>query len=101
MTRAEAIEQVQIIGDRLDSCLKLAAPALPEPELDYATVVNAIFDGGEWAKLNDQMEVVVDVILKIEPLISFFESNILPIVNSTKVEDLAQFKKRKGKQHAA
>jgi hypothetical protein len=97
MNRAEAVEQVQLIGDRLEAILKLAAPALPEPELDYWTVFNALFDGSEWARQNDQMKVSVDVILKIEPLISFVESQILPIINSTSVEELKPFRERRKK----
>jgi hypothetical protein len=96
MTRDEAAEILQQIGDRLESVIKAAAPALPEPEFNYDEIFAAIFTDPNFNPLKPAAR----VILLVEPLISFVEFHILPIVNSTKVEDLAQFKKRKGK-HAA
>jgi hypothetical protein len=96
MTRDEAAEILQQIGDRLESVIKAAAPALPEPVHDYDEVFAAIFTEPSFNPLKPAAR----VILLVEPLVSFVETHILPIVNSTKVEDLAQFKKRKSK-HAA
>ncbi len=101
MTRAEAVELLEQIGDRLDAVLKHAAAALPDPEYDEAEINKVLFDGSAWAELNDGLRPAVTVILRVEPLISFVETHILPIINSSKVEELAQFKQRKGKQYAA
>jgi hypothetical protein len=97
MTREEAAEILQQIGDRLESVIKAAAPALPEPEYNYEEIFQAIFTE---PNLNP-LKPAARVILLVEPLVSFVESQILPIINSTPEAELKQFRQRKGKQHAA
>jgi hypothetical protein len=98
MTHSEALKILQQVGERLDAVLEHNAAALPEPEHDEAEVFRVLFpaDGSG----SEVLKALTLLTLRMEPLLSFFEINIAPIVASTKVEDLAQFKKRKGK-HAA
>ena len=71
---ATMIEDVFAVSDRLDALLKAAAAVLPKPKFDEGRVLATVAPG------NGGLRGALRILIAVEPLIQFCESELLPVL---------------------